>query len=43
MSNVYVVCTVAVRNEQGAIVGWIRADPLADGSRPTDMVFLRDG
>ena len=43
MRTVYVVRAIAVRNDVGAVVGWVRADPLADGTRPTDAVFLRDG
>ena len=27
----------------GAIIGWVRADLLADGTKPTDLVLLRDG
>lgn len=27
----------------GAIVGWVRADAFTDGTKPTDMVVLRDG
>lgn len=41
--NIYAVQTAPVRDEAGAIAGWLRTDPLADGSSPTDTVFLRDG
>ena len=43
MSIIYAVSTVPVRDGRGDVVGWIRVDPLADGSHPTDMVILRDG
>lgn len=43
MKTVYVVRTVPVRDAGGAVVGWVRVDLLADGTRPTDQVFLRDG
>lgn len=43
MKTVYVVSTIPVRDAAGAILGWVRADPMADGTRPTDMVILRDG
>jgi hypothetical protein len=43
MKTVYAVSTVPVRDAQGAVVGWVRADPFADGTKPTDMVVLRDG
>ncbi len=43
MKNVYVVRAVPVREEGGAIAGWVRADVMADGVRPSDVVFLRDG
>jgi hypothetical protein len=43
MSTIYTVSTLPVRDSSGAIRGWVRCDPLADGSKPTDMVILRDG
>ena len=43
MSNVYVVSSVPVRDERGVVAGWVRADVLADGTLPSDVVFLRDG
>lgn len=43
MKNVYVVRAVPVRDEEGAIAGWVRVDPLADGTSASDLVFLRDG
>ena len=43
MKNLFVVRAVPVRSADGAIIGWVRADVMADGSSPTDMVFLRDG
>ena len=43
MKTVYVVRAVPVRRLGGAIVGWVRVDPLADGTKATDMVFLADG
>jgi hypothetical protein len=43
MKTVYVVRTIPVRDASGAVLGWVRADLLADGTKPTDMVILRDG
>lgn len=43
MNTVYAVRALPVRDVKGAVVGWVRADPLADGTKPTDLVFLRDG
>jgi hypothetical protein len=43
MKTVYVVQTIPVRDAGGAVIGWVRADPLVDGTRPTDTVILRDG
>lgn len=43
MKNVYVVRAVPVREEGGAIAGWVRVDVLADGTLASDVVFLRDG
>src|ERR1041385_8142630 len=43
MSTFYAVRAVPVRNAQGSIAGWVRVDLFADGSKPTDMVVLRDG
>lgn len=43
MSNVYVVRAVPVRDQAGAVAGWVRVDVLSDGTSPSDLVFLRDG
>lgn len=43
MKTVYAVRALPVRDETGTILGWVRADLLADGTKPTDMVILRDG
>jgi hypothetical protein len=43
VKSVYVVRAIPVRNIEGDIAWWVRADAFADGSRPTDVVFLRDG
>ncbi len=43
MKTVYVVQAVAAVDAGGAIIGWVRADVLADGTEPTDSIFLRDG
>jgi hypothetical protein len=43
MNNIYVVRTVPVRDERGAVAGWVRVDLVADGSLSSDLVFLRDG
>ena len=43
MNSVYAVRTLPVRDDKGAVIGWVRSDPLADGTKPTDLVFLRDG
>lgn len=43
MKNVYVVRAVPVRDQGGAIAGWVRVDVLADGTLASDVVFLRDG
>lgn len=43
MNTVYAVRTIPVRNVKGAVIGWVRADVLADGTKPTDLVFLHDG
>lgn len=43
MKTVFAVSTIPVRDSAGAIVGWVRADLLADGTEPTDAVFFRDG
>ncbi len=43
MNTVYAVRTLPVRDVKGAIIGWVRADLFADGTKPTDMVLLRDG
>ena len=41
--SVFVVRALPVRDEGQNILGWIRVDPFADGTKPTDGVFLRDG
>ena len=43
MNTVYAVRALPVRDVKGAVIGWVRADLLADGTKPTDLVFLRDG
>lgn len=43
MNTAFVVRAIPVRSTDGAIIGWVRADVMADGTKPTDMVFLRDG
>lgn len=43
MNTVFVVRAVPVRRTDGAILGWVRVDVMADGTKPTDMVYLRDG
>jgi hypothetical protein len=43
MKTVYVVRAAPVRDVGGAVVGWVRVDLLADGTKPTDTVYLRDG
>jgi hypothetical protein len=43
MKTVFAVRTIPVRDANGAVLGWVRADMVADGTRPTDMVVLRDG
>jgi hypothetical protein len=43
VKSIYLVRAIPVRDVAGEIAGWVRADVLADGSRPTDSVFLRDG
>jgi hypothetical protein len=43
MNTVYAVRALPVRDMKGAVIGWVRADVLADGTKPTDLVFLRDG
>lgn len=43
MRNVFAVRTLPVRDAEGGIAGWVRADLLADGTTPTDMIILRDG
>ena len=43
MKTVYAVRTIPVRGVGGAVVGWVRVDLVADGTKPTDMVYLRDG
>jgi hypothetical protein len=37
------VSRLPVRDTSGTIRGWVRCDPLADGSKATDMVILRGG
>lgn len=43
MKTVYAVRAIPVRDARGSVLGWVRADPFADGTNPTDMVILRDG
>jgi hypothetical protein len=43
MNTAYAVRALPVRDVTGAIVGWVRGSPLANGTKPTDLVFLRDG
>jgi hypothetical protein len=43
MKAVYAVRTVPVVGPDGTDLGWVRADPFADGSSPTDVLYLRDG
>jgi hypothetical protein len=43
MKTVYAVRAVPVRDADGAVIGWVRADLLADGTSPNDVVILRDG
>lgn len=43
MKTVYAVRTIPVRDSEGAIAGWVRTDMFADGTKPTDLVVLRDG
>lgn len=43
MRNLYVVRALPVRDERGDVAGWVRVDPLSDGTLASDLVFLRDG
>jgi hypothetical protein len=43
MKTVYAVGAIPVRDVEGLILGWVRADPLADGTEPTHTVIFRDG
>ncbi len=43
MKTTYVVGHPGQRGPAGEVLGWVRADVLADGSQPTDKVFFRDG
>lgn len=43
MRMIYAVSTLPVRDTSGAIRGWVRSDLFADGTKPTDIVILRDG
>lgn len=43
MNTVYAVRALPVCDVTGAVIGWVRGDLLADGTKPTDVVFLRDG
>ena len=43
MNTVYAVRALPVRDVKGAVIGWVRADLLSDGTKPTDLVFLSDG
>lgn len=43
MNTWFIVRSVPVRDGAGTIRGWVRCDVLADGSKPTDTLYLRDG
>jgi hypothetical protein len=43
MNTFYAVRALPVRDIKGVVIGWVRADLLADGTSPMDLVFLRDG
>ena len=43
MNTIYAVRALPVRDLKGAVIGWVRADLLAGGANPTDLVFLSDG
>lgn len=43
MKTVFAVRTLPVRDASGAVLGWVQADIVADGTKATDMVVLRDG
>jgi hypothetical protein len=43
LETVYAVRTLPVRDTSGAIRGWVRADVLADGSSPSNLIILRGG
>ena len=43
MKTVYGVRTLPVIDAVGAVAGWVRADMLADGTNPSDVIILTDG
>jgi hypothetical protein len=43
LKTVYAVRTIPIRDATGIVLGWVRVDLFADGSRPTDTVYRRDG
>jgi hypothetical protein len=43
VNTVYAVQSLPVLDMKGAVIGWVRADLLADGTKPSDIVILRDG
>jgi hypothetical protein len=43
MNTIYAVRALPARDAKRAVIGWVRADVLADGTNPTDLVYLRDG
>jgi hypothetical protein len=43
MNTVFVVRAVPVRRTDRTVIGWVRVDVIADVTKPTDMVYLRDG
>jgi hypothetical protein len=43
MKTTYAVRAIPVRDEGGAVPGWVRVELWADGTRPTDAVVLADG
>jgi hypothetical protein len=43
MSTLYVVQSIPVRDQGGAVVGWARVDTTAKGPDPRNTIYLRDG
>ncbi len=43
MKTVYAVRAIPLRDVDGAVIGWVGVDLVADGTRPSDMVLLADG